>query len=396
MSNNKHPWYFRLILGILLLVFLEGFSYLTIWILRAGTGRDIRSVSDIFEDQSTRIRRFLEPDTMKLEQFDAELGWRYAPGFLSERHQISVQGLRGTVVYAEAPPPHLFRIAAFGDSFIYGNEVDTPDSWPVYLERELARTEILNFGVGGYGTDQAWLRYQKEGRRFKPRLVLIGFVPDDIRRNVNVYRRFLSDHELPLFKPRFESSDGEDLRLLPNPLKDVNEYRRFLEDPAAVLPYGQHDFWFEPAIYRDPFYDYSAAVRLGTDLWTRFYRKFLDPNRLVTLGLLNTDSEAFRLECRLLQSFAADVRRDGAAPVVLLFPDRNTLDTVARGRPAVYLPLGDHLRARQIPCLDLAEAFIAGPGNDPARWFLEGGHYSPAGNRRVAAWLSKKLRPWMR
>jgi hypothetical protein len=270
VGNKKYPWYFRLILALLLLGFVEGFSWLTIGLLRAGAGRDIRRVAAIYEDQSARIRRFLDPGAVQLEQFDPGLGWRYTPGFRGDRHRINHQGLRGDREYATAPPPGVDRLAAFGDSFVYGNEVDTPDSWPARLETELGGAEVLNFGVGGYGTDQAWLRYRREGRRFGPRIVLIGFVPDDIRRNVNVYRRFLSDHELPLFKPRFRMSDDGVLRLLPCPLAEALRARRIrCLDAAAAFPAGPGAVpadWFAAGGHYSPEGNGLVAVWLAGEL----------------------------------------------------------------------------------------------------------------------------------
>src|SRR5207245_1159306 len=79
-------------------------------------------------------------------------------------------------------------------------------------------------------------------------------------------------------------------------------------------------------------------------------------------------------------------------PLVVIFPDRESLVALERGRPATYAPLTPLLQAKGIPYLDLADAFLA-PGTpfDLPRWFMPGGHYSPAGNRIVAAWLGNRL-----
>ncbi len=390
-TPTKHPWYFRVLAIILILAVIEGISYISIWVLNTYGGRDIRRVSTIFNEQTERIRRFLDPGTKKLERYDRNLGWTYIPGFHSDRHRISDQGLRSDREYSPTPLPGVRRIAAFGDSFVYGNEVANGQNWAARLETLMPATEVLNFGVGGYGTDQAFLRYQRDGRQFQPQVVLIGWVPDDIRRNVNVYRRFLSDRELALFKPRFRLDPGGQPILLPNPVHNLNGYRTIEQHPRSVLKMGPEDFWYEPLIYDDPLYDYSASVRLFSRLWTRFYRKVMDPNRLVVNDVLNTDSTAYRLQCVLLQDFAAKVSQDGATPVVLLFPDRGVVAAVHNGKPPVYQPLKDFLDHNNIPNLDLLDAFLSAGTGSSENWFAEGGHYSPEGNRVVATWLSQRL-----
>jgi len=75
-----------------------------------------------------------------------------------------------------------------------------------HLEARTDALNVLNYGIGGYGFDQAFLRFQREGIALRPDVVLIGFAPDDLGRLVNVYRRFISSRELPLAKPRSCSS----------------------------------------------------------------------------------------------------------------------------------------------------------------------------------------------
>jgi hypothetical protein len=100
--------------------------------------------------------------------------------------------------------------------------------------------------------------------------VLIGFVPDDIRRNVNVYRRFLSDHELPLFKPRFRISDDGVLRLLPCPLAEALRARRIrCLDAAAAFPPGPGAGpadWFAAGGHYSPKGNGLVAVWLAGEL----------------------------------------------------------------------------------------------------------------------------------
>jgi len=44
-----------------------------------------------------------------------------------------------------------YSIAVLGDSFVWGIGVADEDRFTEFLERELPGTEVLNFGVSGYG-----------------------------------------------------------------------------------------------------------------------------------------------------------------------------------------------------------------------------------------------------
>jgi GDSL-like Lipase/Acylhydrolase family len=377
-------------LGVLASV--EGIAALVIAVGNGRFSEPIRRRSAIYAEQTARIRQLLRTDPERLLVLDSVLGWRYRPSHVDSMNQTNAAGLRSTHEYPTLPRRRGTRVAAFGDSFVYGNEVANRDAWPTLLERMDSSLDVLNYGVGGYGTDQAFLRYRGEGSRLRPSVIIIGFVPDDIRRVVNVYRRFLSVREIPITKPRFVLDGTGRLVLRPNPVPDSSALARFVEEPAAVRDLGQDDYWYEPAIYANPLYDWSAAVRLGVGFWIRVRRRYIDGDRVVRAGALNIQSEAFRIQMALFDEFARAAREAGARPLALLFPDRESLaETRATGHRLLD-PLATALRARHIETVDVTDAFLAAEQKGAGGWFMPGGHYSPAGNRLVATTVLGALR----
>ena len=79
--------------------------------------------------------------------------WRLEP----MEHGANEYGYRGP---ARAPekPEGVFRIAALGDSFVYGQGVPANDAVSAQLERKLSDqlpgVEVLNFGVPGYNMEE--------------------------------------------------------------------------------------------------------------------------------------------------------------------------------------------------------------------------------------------------
>ena len=123
------------------------------------------------------------------------LGWVLEPGAsysnrLSEttvRVQYNSQGWRD-LEREFTPAKDTFRILVLGDSFMEGYSVNFADSFHQQLEA-LARdrghaVEVINLGVGGYGTLQAYLAWHEVGRLYEPDLILLGFyLHNDVRNN---------------------------------------------------------------------------------------------------------------------------------------------------------------------------------------------------------------------
>ena len=135
-------------------------------------------------------------------------------------------------------PPHTFRIAFLGDSYIEAKQVELEDTVAAVLERRLANcpnlrareVEVLNFGVSGYGTTQQLLMFEERARRFAPDLVILGFFSGNDVRNNSLELQGPS-------KPHFVERDGE-----------LVLDRSFLDGFGSALrasPVGR--FWYELA-----------------------------------------------------------------------------------------------------------------------------------------------------
>jgi hypothetical protein len=260
------------------------------------------------------------------------------------------------------------------------------------VEKLYPNLEVLNFGVGGYGMDQAYLRFMVEGSAFSPDVVIIGFVSAGLRRLENVYRRFLSTRNYPLVKPRFLLDENGRLIEVRSPIEDISEYELLLVQPRAILKLAPMDQWYEPLVYENPLYDISASVRLLSTAWGRFYSRYLDKNAVFKDGVFNSSSTAFRLQIAILNQFVEQVRAAGAVPVVAIFPSERSLERAGASQARVFDPLLEYLKGQDVEYIDLTDAFLAvGSESKSDTWFMPGGHYSPAGNAIVASAVGKYL-----
>jgi hypothetical protein len=129
---------------------------------------------------------------------DPRLGWALRPGvsgwFTGEGKafvQINSAGQRDREHRIDKPG-NVYRIAVLGDAFSEGMQVALEETYWALLPELLAscgfqpgkRVEVLNFGVRGHGTAQAYLMLETTALRYRPDLVLLQFSnANDVRDN---------------------------------------------------------------------------------------------------------------------------------------------------------------------------------------------------------------------
>ena len=133
---------------------------------------------------------------------DLNLSFAHVPGrsafLMGAPVSINSHGLRDRE-YSEAKPPGVYRIVMLGDSTTFGWGVTEEQTVAKILERELnkagnRRFEVLNAGVGNYGTVQEYNHYLTYDRAFHPDLVILEYFINDaepvpVERNTALIRR---------------------------------------------------------------------------------------------------------------------------------------------------------------------------------------------------------------
>jgi hypothetical protein len=166
---------------------------------------------------------------------------------------------------------------------------------------------VLNFGVDGYGLDQAVLRYRRDVVAWHPDLVILGMIHDDFRRAQCVYG-FLCfpGSEIPFAKPRFVSDVRTPVNT-PLPAPDtIFAHREIAELPFVELDpaFGQRSDWEER------FYHHSYAIRFGLSRFPRYPEL---PSAL-------SDDAMKSLAAGLVRSFLDDAHANGSRALVVFFP----------------------------------------------------------------------------
>src|SRR5262245_31591469 len=138
------------------------------------------------------------------------LGWWHQPG---RRGDVGFGPITadevGSRVVPGASGPVL--VSSYGDSFTQGIEVDDGSTWQAHLARH-SGSWVQNFGVMGYGPDQA-LRYLQHNleRGDRVPIVILGAMPENLNRLMSAFRPFYTypAFDIPLgFKPILVPSGG--------------------------------------------------------------------------------------------------------------------------------------------------------------------------------------------
>jgi hypothetical protein len=139
--------------------------------------------------------------------YDPSKGWMPKPNlrdvaaFKDKILNTNSKGLRGKKDFPYSKIKDTLRILILGDSFTFGDEVSDDETYAYYLQEMLPHTEVINMGVHGYGHDQMLILFKEEGIKYRPDIVLLGFLPLDMSRNLLDFRDFA--------KPRFVLERGE-------------------------------------------------------------------------------------------------------------------------------------------------------------------------------------------
>lgn len=115
-----------------------------------------------------------------------------------------------------------FRILTVGDSFTFGDddredplELSRDSVWADRLQRMDDRFQVINLGVGGYGTDQAYLMLRENMGEFRPHVVIFAMNNLMMTRCMVTFRDFA--------KPRFVLDEKGALVLTNTPIGTEEE-----------------------------------------------------------------------------------------------------------------------------------------------------------------------------
>jgi hypothetical protein len=322
---------------------------------------------------------------------DPFLGWPMPQEFGSTYAPDGSRWCKGPAL----PPNSDWLASLYGDSFTADWVGGDTDHWGCRMQRELAAT-VRNYGVGGYGTDQAFLRYWNNPHD-RARVVILGHMSENISRNLTRYRDLETRSQDWAFKPRFVLDRGVELSFVPIPSLNESEYRRFLglDSPQFVLAHEN----FAPngpagATRHEPPFLVSQLRNLGN--WeVRARIRGLPP-----YGPLYDAQHplgGLQLTVAIMLAFEREaVRRDQKA-VLVIFPGLADLRHFRKSGEWIYQNLLDSLGRAGAKPFNFGEALVRHLGARPIELAFADHHYTQEISHLVADSVTAELaaRGWI-
>lgn len=326
--------------------------------------------------------------------FDAELGWCPRPSTEEGEARFDQRGARiGTAPVPVARTPGVRRVVAVGCSFTLGAKVAGPESWVARVDEARADVEVVNLAFGGFGLDQALLRWRRDGERERPDEVWLGVLPSAAPRNVTTYVPAMRHWSgFVGVKPRFVLDERGELALVRSPARSLAELVALVRSQSDfVAAVGAHDHWVRraPAAYapRGSHWTHAfATTRLALTMKERGGRES-------SAYLLDARSEVRRIESAIVRELRREVEARGAHLRVFVLPDRLDLTDRAERGHGYWSDLVGELVRDGVDVYDASDALAAVGADTDLRYWVEDGHYSAEGNRVVAEAIARRVGP---
>ncbi len=281
-----------------------------------------------------------------MARHNPRLGWVTPPD------RVDAEGSRPIPAFPD--PTHTRTcVSLYGDSFTEGSGVDPEHTWSNVLS-QLLHCRVANFGVSGYGTDQACIRFL-HNLNDQARVVVLGFLSENLMRNVNQLRNLISPSTACLLKPRFVLPEPGKLTLVPIPPLTQNAYDTMREYPERIL---SQDFFLPggPSGYQRMAFPYTWGIIKAFPI---LYRNLL-LHRPTYFDLYQPGhpSQAVPVTLGVMEEFCREAKKRGKQPLILVIPTHFDIIQYRRDGKWVYQPLVDLMAKQNLEFLDAGPSIV--------------------------------------
>ena len=320
------------------------------------------------------------PDAYRI--YDPMLGWKLASNRKAPPYYYSsLEGFR--ITKEEFQKKSITKKADYmtiGDSFTHGVAVYCEESWP-YLFGELKQKKVVNYGIPGYGIDQAILSYMYSP--VEADTIILGIIPGDFERATNIvyggiYRG--GNKSKPMFVFR---DDGKyEIKNQPS-LVGIDLWNEFkLGTNSNILRFEKS---YDDLLFKKEFLDNLVTHKIYKMFKYRYkyinlpiyLKKYQDDNYIYILKILGIFFE----ECQKNQDF----------PIILLLDNKNTFaDRINYTNP--WGNVINDLKEMGFFVVDPLESIVEMYTNDPKSIINNDGmHYTPLANKMIADHLLENI-----
>ena len=295
-------------------------------------------------------------------KYDELLGWISKSNFTKKNLfgkgrdlKTNSQSFRNDKDFSTSVPEGKIRIICSGDSFTFGYGVDNKHTWCEKLASFDKQFETVNLGQSGYGVDQSYLWYMRDGRNLEHNIHLFAFITDDFYR--------IKSNEMRGFKKPV-------LRIVNGKVTTIKSFQ---------IP---RDTYFFPVFFQ---HMRQSNQFKFYEIFKRIIRKISPEGK----GEIN-DNETREIALKIFETLQQINKEKDSTLVLVYLP---TYAEFIQSEPMEWRKwLKTNANKKGIFYIDLYDEFLKLPFTKVTTLFNFGDeHYSEEGNRFVAEEIYKKL-----
>ena len=329
--------------------------------------------------------------------YDSKLGWVLCNSVRGHGvdgtigfYNYEADGARKVVNHPDKP----CRIHTYGNSFTHCDQVSDGETWQEYLAAHI-QEPIRNYGVGGYGVYQAYLRMLRVEKADPVKHIILNIWDDDHYRNLDSWR-----------STRFggRTSCGYTLPFL---RVNVAQYRcekkeNLLPKPEDVYKLTDQEFVWQ-TFKDDPVLHVMLALHGGRETAEKLLPVIADsfgfsPRQFGTVApeqaIRKMHCEAALFASRNIVTWTEQFAEKSNKKLILILSfGRGNIAAALKGQEPFDQTFLDWLKDKPYPVIDMRDAFRAEyqqfkPDVNAylSRYYI--GHHNPAGNF-FTTWATK-------
>ena len=345
-----------------------------------------------------KIKIFME------KSFDKELGWIRKPNssgkeesyYNTSYFNIDKNGSRfnpnNKVRYKK-------NIVTFGDSFTFCRQVNNNKTWQAYLAKN-KKLNVLNYGVGNYGADQALILSKRKIKNKKFNISILGIVPETILRINSCWKHYYEYGNIFGFKPRFIIKKNK-LHLIENQIISDDKFKNYKKYLNKIK---KNDYFYKNVfckeIIRKPYIiSYIKSLRNFQLLFYIFFKKdtatlqkfVLRKNHSISIKFYE-EKKFTNLLYKIICEFFTYSKQNATIPYLLILPQIYDVEYFVKNKKCYYSNLVSKFKDKNA-IIDLTPIFAS--KKNYRKYYINdkhGGHLSATGNKLVAEEIQKKLK----
>lgn len=285
----------------------------------------------------------------------------------------------------------VYTLKTYGDSFTYADGVKDNETWEYFIE-EKTGWECLNFGVLGFGTDQALLKYKDTP--IKTKYTVLAILDENIGRLMCQWWGFYREYGMGI-KPKFIVDNNSNIKLIENPIKNRDEVKK-LGDINFLNTLKKEDYWYNfysnlggPEKLTWPV---TCTVLKHMKFFINYVKIYITHTISPTYEsettikkfyhLYDKDSEGFKVMKYIVNEFIKTANERGETPIIVIFPIAHTVTIYKKFQRKPHQTLVDYLTSINCNFIDFTDVFVK---EDYLNYYQnKDGHFTVDGNRKVA------------